>query len=130
MLNGNFKEANQEKIALQGKTAAVMLQFLKLLYPENMIKKPLVSFSSKSIFNILALADEYQAVNVIFQCLKKTKITSNNVFQILPYATKYDQTARKKCIEVLTQSIPIKQLEPKLAKLEKGFVIKILGRQM
>ena len=84
MLDGHFKEASQDKITLKGKTSEDMLQFLKLLYPPNMINGPLVSFIGEEVLKVLALADEYQAENVIKQCLQETKITPENAFKIRP----------------------------------------------
>ena len=100
MLDGHFKEATQKKITLKGKTSQDMLQFLKLLYPPNMLNEPLVSFTDGKVFKMLALADEYQAENVIKQCLQETKITPENAFKIRPYAVKYNELVLGKCNEV------------------------------
>ena len=100
MLDGHFKEATQKKITLKGKTSQDMLQFLKLLYPPNMLNEPLVSFTDEKVFKMLALADEYQAENVIKQCLQETKITPENALKIRPYAVKYNKSVLGKCNEV------------------------------
>ena len=75
-----------------------MLQFLKLLYPANMVKKPLISFTGENVLKILALADEYQAEHVLNQCLEETQITGANALVILPYAVKYN-----KCTNVINK---------------------------
>ena len=105
MFGGHFKEATQDKITLKGKTSADMLQFLKLLYPANMIKKPLISFTGENVLKILALADEYQAEDVLNQCLEETQITEANALVILPYAIKYNSTVHLKCTNVIKQNI-------------------------
>lgn len=118
MLDGHFREASQKVITLKEKTSEGMLQFLKLLYPVNMIKKPLIPFDDKNILKILQLADEYQAEDCMRHLLTKIVITKNNVFKILPYATKYDGEVRKKCIRVVSSEMAITALEKKLPALE------------
>ena len=104
MLSGNFKEASEKKITLRGKTSEDMLQFLKLLYPENMIKTPLISFTDEKVLDILVLADEYQAESVMNQCLERAKITPNNALKIIPFAKEYNKSVHDRCFEVIKRS--------------------------
>lgn len=126
MFNEHFKEANQEKITLEGKTSEDMLQFLKLLYPPNMIKKPMIPFSGENVFKILVLADEYQAEDVLNQCLENTKIIPDNALRLLPYAVKYNQSVREKCIDVIKRRIAIDKVEKEFSELDNKLTREIL----
>ena len=59
MVNGNFKEAKQHKITLSDEPATDILQFLKLLYPKNLIQQPNIPLEGRYLVNILTLADKY-----------------------------------------------------------------------
>ena len=118
MFSGHFKEATQDKITLEGKTSADMLQFLKLLYPANMIKKPLISFTGENVLKILALADEYQAEDVLNECLEETQITEANALVILPYAIKYNTTVHLKCTNVITKNIASHKINTDLFEVD------------
>ena len=129
MLDGHFKEATQKKITLKGKTSQDMLQFLKLLYPPNMLNEPLVSFTDGKVFKMLALADEYQAENVIKQCLQETKITPENAFKIRPYAVKYNELVLGKCNEVnevIKRNIATSKIEKELSGQDKEALGEVL----
>ena len=129
MFNGHFKEARQKKITLKGKTSEDMLQFLKLLYPPNMIKAPLISFTGEDVLKILALADEYQAEDVLNQCLEETEIVAENALGILPYATKYNKSVCKKCITVITRQISTYELEEELPTFDTKIVKNLLTKK-
>ena len=96
MLNGDFKEANQDKINIEGKSATDMLEFLKCLYPANMIKQMCEALPHDYV-KILPIADEYQAENVIAECFQEIKVTSENVFRVLPHSEKYNPTVHEAC---------------------------------
>ena len=130
MFNGNFKEANQKKITLKGKDREDMLQFLKLLYPPSLIDETLTSFAgeiNKNVLKMLALADEYQADEVLNQCLKESIITRKNAFSILPYAIKSNnKPIRDKCEQIITERIPVDRVEKALAELDHQVVQELL----
>ncbi|XP_028396770.1 kelch repeat and BTB domain-containing protein 4-like [Dendronephthya gigantea] len=90
MFNGNFKDATQDKIELKEDTnQKAMLQFLKLLYPSNMLDevKGSVSITDENVFEILQLADKYGAINIIKQCMKEAgRLKPENTMRLLPYA--------------------------------------------
>lgn len=126
MLNGNFKEANEKKITLRGKTSEDMLQFLKLLYPQNMTKTPLISFTDDRVLDILVLADEYQAESVMNQCLERAEITPNNAVKIIPYAREYNKSVHDKCFEVIKRSTSTDILEKELPGPNQPLVQELL----
>ena len=129
MFGGNFKEANQEKIVLPGKDSDVMLQFLKLLYPESMIRTPTIDFSEagdKVIYDVLRIADEYQTEELIRKCLAKVFIFSANVFEILPYASKYNFNIREKCVSHVAKYVKMDMLEKQLNQLEAPLMQELL----
>jgi hypothetical protein len=59
----------------------------------------------------MALAEEYQCVNLIKQYINEVKITPENVLQILPYALKYHQAALRKMYDVINCSVPTSKLK-------------------
>ena len=110
MFNGQFKEATAEQVVLTGKTHKYVLQFLRLLYPANMIKNGKVVISDENVFEILTLADEYQASNVVSQCLAEVALTKRNVMQLFPYAVRYDQSAVARLKEKIEGTVSVKKL--------------------
>ena len=107
-----------------------MLQFLKLLYPPSLIDETLTSFAGeidKNVLKMLALADEYQADEVLNQCIKESKITRNNASSILPYAIKSNnKPIRDKCEQIITERIPVDRVEKALAELDHQVVQELL----
>lgn len=126
MFTGHFKEASEDKITLNGKTSGDMLQFLKLLYPPNMIKKPLIPFRGVNVLKILAVADEYQAEDVLNQCLEETRITEANALAVLPYAIKYNTVVHLKCIEVIKRNVASRKIERDLSEVDNRTVKNLL----
>ena len=126
MFNGQFKEATAEQVVLTGKTHKWILQFLRLLYPANMIKNGKVVISDENVFEILKLADEYQASNVISQCLAEITLTKGNVMQLLPYAIRYDESAVKRLNEKIGSSISAKALGERVQEFSDGKVAREL----
>ncbi|XP_028398542.1 kelch-like protein 20 [Dendronephthya gigantea] len=127
MLDGRFMEASQDKITLKDKDLKVMEQFLKLLYPWSMFEEDKVSFDDKNFLLLLALADKYQCVNLIKQCINKVKITSENALQILPFALKYHQAVLHDIYDTINWSAPTDKLKEELLGLEnKDVLIEIL----
>jgi hypothetical protein len=118
MLEGHFQEASQDKITLKEKEYKSMVQFLKLLYPSSMFGGTMSPLDDERRLSILALAEEYQCVNLIEQCIDEAKITPENVLQILPYAVNYHPTALPKLYDVINWSAPTSKLEEVLPKLE------------
>ena len=123
MLDGHFKEAGQDKITLKDKDPKTMERFLKLLYPWSMFEADKLSFDYENFLLVLALADEYQCVNLIKQCINKVKITSHNALQILPFAVKYHQKVLPEVYEVINWSAPTDKLEEELLGLENKEVL-------
>jgi hypothetical protein len=114
MLEGHFLEASQHKITLKEKDLKSMKMFLKILYPCCMFGEARVPLDGENLLSILALADEYQCVNVIKQCIDvfdEAKITSEIVLKLLPYAIKYHKSALPKLYEVINLSVPTAKLE-------------------
>ena len=68
----------------------------------------------------MKLADEYQCVNLIKQCIKEIKITPENAFQILPYAAKYRRKALPEIYRVNWSSptTKLKELSPEIESKE------------
>ena len=130
MLDGHFKEASQDKITLEGKTSEDMQHFLKLLYPLSMINETVTSFADeindRNVLKILALADEYQARDVMIQCLKETKITRKNAFIIRPYAIEYNKSVYDKCTKVIVELMRTTDVEKELEELDKQAVQELL----
>ena len=91
MFNGNFKDAQQDKIPLKDDTYEAMLLFLQLLYPANMLDEGDVSINDENILQILEVADKYAAINVIKQCMKETeRIRPEISMLLLPYAARHE----------------------------------------
>ena len=83
--------------------------------------------NNKSRLSVMSLADEYQCVNLIKQCIDEAEITPGNVLQILPYTLKYSDTELPRIYEVINWGAPLSKLEETLATLEnKEIFIKIL----
>ena len=118
MLDGHFKEASEDKITLEGKSLDSMTLFLKVLYPPSMFEKSKATLNNESRLSVMALAEEYQCVNLIKHCIDEAEITPENVLQILPYVVKYQQTALPRMYNVINWSAPTSKLEEVLATLE------------
>ena len=127
MFDGDFQEAGQDKVTLKEKECKSMVQFFKLLYPSSMFGEERVNLDDESVLSVLALADEYQCVNLIKQCVNEAKITSEIVMEILPYVAKYHQTALPKLCDVINSGVPTSKLDGVLPTLEsKETSIKLL----
>ena len=127
MFDGHFQEVGQDKIPLKEKEYKSMVQFLKILYPSSMFGEKRVNLDDKSLLSVLALADEYQCINLIKQCINEAKITSEIVMEILPYVAKYHQTALPKLCDVINSGVPTSKLDGVLPTLEsKETSIKLL----
>ncbi len=111
MLEGHFQEASQHKIPLKEKKFKSMQTFLKILYPSCMFGEARVPLDDENLLSVLALADEYQCVNVIKQCIDEAKITPEIVLKLLPYAIKHHTSALPECYAVMNWSIPTAKLE-------------------
>ncbi len=115
MLNGHFKEAGQSRITLENKAYKPMLELLKLFYPANMIRGEKVVIGDENVFPILELADEFQADNVIKQCIddltNSNRVTSENVLKILPYAWRYYEAVEWKLANVVNTSVSVTRLK-------------------
>ena len=120
MFDGHFQEANQDEITLKEKDLRSMIQFLKLLYPTSMFleSKSKTPLNDKSRLSVMALADEYQCVNLIKQCIDEAEITAKNVLQILPHAVKYHQTALPRMYDVIKCGVPTSKLKKFLPEIE------------
>ena len=118
MFDGHFREASEDKITLKEKNFQSMVQFIKELYPSSMFEETRPPLCDASLLSILALAEEYQCVNLIKQCINQAKITRENVLRILPYAVKYHQTALPRMYDVINWSAPTKKLEKVLPDIE------------
>ena len=124
MFDGHFREASEDKITLKEKDLQSMVQFLKLLYPWSMFREAKSLLDDENRLSILALAEEYQCVNLIQQCIDEAKITPENVLQILPCAVKYYPTALPRMYDVINWSAPTSKLEEVLPKLESKEISK------
>ena len=115
MLNGHFREAGQSRITLENKAYKPMLELLKLFYPANMIRGKKVVICDENVFPILELADEFQADNVIKQCINdlinSNQVTSENVLKILPYAWRYYEAVERKLADVVNTSVSVTRLK-------------------
>ena len=123
MLDGHFKEASEDKITLEGKNLNSMVLFLKVLYPPSMFEESKPSLNDATRLSVMALAEEYQCVNLIKQCINEAEITPGNVLQILPYVVKYHQTALPRMYGVINWSAPTSKLEEVLPTLENKEII-------
>ncbi len=79
MFDGHFREASEDKITLKEKNFQSMVQFIKVLYPSSMFGEARPPLDDASRLTIMALAEEYQCVNLIKQCIDEAKITQENV---------------------------------------------------
>ena len=114
MLNGEFKEAKQDKITLEGKDPYEMAVFLKLFYPL-IFDSPL---NVGNVTKVLALADEYQVRAITKQCFAEIVITADNALDIIPHALMHDQSVYKKCIKIAQREIKCENLKKSMPKLE------------
>ena len=119
MFDGHFKEASQNEITLKEKDLQSMIQFLKLLYPSSMFLESYTPLDDESRLAVMALADEYQCVNLIKQCIDEAEITAKNVLQVLPHAVKYYQTALSRMYDVIKSGVSTSKLEELLPKIER-----------
>ena len=127
MLEGHFQEASQHKITLKEKKFNSMQMFLKLLYPCCMFGEARTPLGGENLLSILALADEYQCVNVIKQCIDEAQITPEFVLQLLPYAIKYHTSVVPKLYEIINWSAPTAYLEKSIVPEQSSDVsIKML----
>ncbi|CAB4000424.1 Hypothetical predicted protein [Paramuricea clavata] len=80
-----------------------------------MIEGEKVVICDENVMPILELADEFQAVNVIKQCIddfiNSDQVTSQNVLRILPYAFRYYESAIPKLSEVVNRSVSVTRLK-------------------
>ena len=111
MLEGHFQEASQQKVTLKGKDVKSMQTFLKLLYPCCMFGEARAPLDGATLLSTLALADEYQCVNVIKQCIDEAQITPEFVLKLLPYAIKYHTSVLPRFYEIINWSTPTAKLE-------------------
>ena len=118
MFEGHFQEAGQDKITLKEKKFESMVQFLKILYPSSMFEEAQTPLDDERRLSIMALAEEYQCVNLIKQCINVIKITPQNALHILPYAVKYHPTVLSKIYDVINWSAPTFKLGQVMPKLE------------
>ena len=118
MFDGHFKEASQNEITLKEKKLQSMIQFLKLLYPSSMFLESNTPLDDKCRLAVMALADEYQCVNLIKQCIDEAEITAKNVLQVLPHAVKYHQTALPRMYDIIKSGVSTSKLEELLPKIE------------
>ncbi|CAB3995699.1 BTB and MATH domain-containing 36-like [Paramuricea clavata] len=118
MFDGHFQEASEARITLKEKYFQSMVRFLKVLYPSSMFGETKSPLDDECWLSILALAEEYQCVNVIKQCIDEVKITPQNALQILPYAVKYHHTALPTIYDVINWSAPTTKLEKIVPEIE------------
>ena len=118
MLDGHFKEASEDKITLEGKDLTSMVLFFKVLYPPSMFEESRPPLNDESRLSVMALAEEYQCVNLIKQCINEAEITPGNVLKILPYVLKYHQTALSKVYDVIKSSVPTSKLKKFVPEIE------------
>ena len=123
MLNGEFKEAKQDKITLEGKDPYEMAVFLKLFYPL-IFDSPL---NKGNVTKVLALADEYQVKAITRQCFAEIVITADNALDIISYALMHDQSVYKKCIKIAQREIKCENLKKSMPKLEPNVREEILS---
>ncbi len=83
MLDSDFQAAGQDKITLHEKNFHSKVKFLKVLYPSSMFGGARVDLHDERVLSVLALADEYQCVNLIKQCMNEAKITPEIVVKSL-----------------------------------------------
>lgn len=89
MLNGNFKDAFQKKIELKDDKYEAMIHFLMLLYPANMLDENEVNLNNDNILQVINLADKYEAINVVKQCLKEVNnIHPKTAMHLLTFAAR------------------------------------------
>ena len=111
MFNGNFRDAQQDKIELKDDKYEAMLEFLKLLYPATMFDEGNVNINDENILRILEVADKYAAINVIKQCMKETeRIRPINTMRLLPYAARHNLPLEK-IVDVTVRRVSTEELE-------------------
>ncbi|CAB4017754.1 kelch 40a [Paramuricea clavata] len=129
MLNGNFKDAKQDEVELKGDKYEAMVQFLKLLYPKNMLNEDngRVKINDENVFEILEVADKYAAINVIKQCMRKPeRLKPENAMGILPYAARHELPVEilENIFDIIARRISIKELENFAPQLSNDTVYK------
>ncbi|CAB4019543.1 BTB and MATH domain-containing 38-like [Paramuricea clavata] len=110
MLNGDFKEGSNDNIPLEGDNFELMVQFLKLLYPSSMFRE-VRSLKGENLLSILMLADKYQCVNFIRECIDEAKITQDTVLYLLYHVGIYHKSALNKLFDVVNNNISTEELE-------------------
>ena len=118
MLDGHFKEASENKITLEGKNLKSIALFLKMLYPSSMFEKSKPRLNDECRLLVMALAEEYECVNLIKQCIDEAKITPENVLNILPFSMKYHQTTLPRMYGVIKSGVATSKLKEILPKIE------------
>ena len=118
MFGGHLKEASQNNITLKEKDLQSMIPFLRLLYPSSMFSESKTPLNDESRLSVMALADEYQCVNLMKQCIDEAEITAQNVLQILPHAVKHHQTALPRMYDVIKSGVPTSKLKKFLPQIE------------
>ena len=124
MFNGNFKDAEEKEIELKDDDYNAMLEFMKLMYPPNMLdeKKGKVKITDANVHRILKVADKYNAINVIKQCMSK-QFTPDNTMRLLPYALRHN-LPYEQIVDVIIKGVPIAQLENFEQELDNDHVYK------
>lgn len=112
------EECLLDKITLKDTDFMLMVQFLKLLYPWSMVGEDKAVSDDKNLFLVLALAEKYECVNLIQQCINKVKITPESALQILPYAVKYHHQVLPALYDVINWGASTSQLETLLPRVE------------
>ena len=118
MFKDHYKEASEDKVTLEGKDLKSMVLFLQVLYPPSMFETSKALLNDEGRLSVMALAEEYQCVNLIKQCIDKAVITPKNVLNIMPFATKYYQTALPRMYHVIKRSVATGKLKELLPKIE------------
>ena len=111
MLEGNYREARQEKITLEGKSYESMELFLKLIYPRAMFKESKIVLNDKSRLDVMKLCDEYQCDNLIKHLIDEAKLTPQNVLQLLPFVLQYNQAVLPQICSIINWGTPTSKLE-------------------
>ena len=112
MFNGKFKDAEKDRIELQGDNYQAMLLFIKLLYPANLFDDDdgKVDINDENIFDILVLADKYVAVSIIKQCMREAdRLKPENAMRLLPYAVRH-KLSLQKIMYIVSRLVPTSKL--------------------
>jgi hypothetical protein len=111
MFDGQFREAGQERIVLSEKNFESMVAFLKALYPSAMFGEGRSGVKNESLLSVLELADEYQCVNLIKQCINEAEIKPKIIIKIFPFVVKYHKTALPKLYDVMKWSFSVEEMQ-------------------